>query len=366
MLASPPLGMAAISSQLTHVQGWSLGGIALTEIGPEDGFGDRKFTFCIGGTQKSGTSTLSAMLDKHRMIQRAPRKEMHYFDDEGRDWTSGDHSDFVVPAKRPREQLMGDATPLYLWWPQALERIRDYNPDMKMIAIFRDPIERLFSQWVMNVNRWPDVAPDWPEFLTRFAPNGLEDQIPEGAHVGAYRMNSGVVRGYYGAQLERGFSVLGADQFHVLEFRSFLKNYRTDLDRITEFLGIHAFRKYPDLPHSMPGKPTVVGTAPTGADISGLVDRYRQDFATFKKLSGLDVSAWPLQRLLDGDLAADELAAQYATKVVATPAHDSSGQRRAASLAGVGPEVSSSVKPGRWSTGTMIGRCWRGSHDWVT
>jgi hypothetical protein len=297
-------------------------GIALTDTGPENAFGDRHFSFCIGGTQKSGTSTLSVMLDKHRLIQRAPRKEMHYFDDESRDWDSGDFSDFAVPAKKAREQIMGDATPLYLWWPQALERIRAYNPDMKMIAIFRDPIERLFSQWVMNVNRWPESAPDWPEFLTRFAPSGLEDRIPEGTHVGAYRMNSGIVRGYYGAQLERGFSVLGAEQFHVMEFRSFLKDYQPHLDRITEFLGVHAFRKYPDLPNAFPGKPTVIGTAPTGADIRHLVDVYRQDFTTFKKLSGLDVSAWPLQRLLDGDLDADELAAQYAKKVVSTPSHD--------------------------------------------
>jgi len=299
-----------------------MGGIALTEVEPENGFGDRQYTFCIAGTQKSGTSTLSAMLDKHRMIQRAPKKEMHYFDDEKRDWASGDFSDFTVPAKRPRPQLMGDATPLYLWWPQALERIRAYNPDMKIIAIFRDPIERLFSQWVMNVNRWPDVAPDWPEFLTRFAPDGLEDHIPEGANVDGYRMNSGVVRGYYGAQLERTLALMGADQVHVLEFRSFLGDYRNALDKITEFLGIHAFRTYPDLPHSMPGKPTVVGTAPTAADIAGLVERYRQDFAVFKKLSGLDVSQWPLQRLLDGDLQPDELAAQYAKKVVAHPEHD--------------------------------------------
>ena len=294
----------------------------MTEIGPESGFGDRRYTFLIAGTQKSGTSTLSAMLDKHRMIQRAPKKEMHYFDDESRDWAAGDFSDFTVPARRPRPQLLGDATPLYLWWPQALERIRAYNPDMLMIAIFRDPIERLFSQWVMNVNRWPEVAPDWPEFLTRYAPAGLEDRIPEGANVDGYRMNSGIVRGYYGQQLERAFDLMGAEQLHLLEFRNFLAEYRAALDGITDFLGIHAFRRYPDLPHSMPGKPTVVGTAPTGDDIAHLVETYRQDFAVFKKLSGLDVSAWPLQRLIEGDLSAEELAAQYARKVRATPGHD--------------------------------------------
>lgn len=291
----------------------------MTGVPPEDDSAARRFSFCIAGTQKSGTSTLSAMLNKHGRIQRAPRKEMHFFDDESRDWSSGDFSDYTVPPKRERFQLLGDATPLYLWWPQALERMRAYNPDMKLIAIFRDPIERLFSQWVMVVNRWPEVAPDWPEFLTRFAPTGLEDRIPEGAHVGSYRMNSGVVRGYYGAQLERGFSIFGREQFHLLEFRTFLGDYQPALDGITDFLEIRRFRTYPDLPHSMPGKPTVIGTAPTTQDISNLVERYRDDFEKFKELSGLDVSHWPLQQLLEGGLDPADLAAKYAAKVVAEP-----------------------------------------------
>jgi hypothetical protein len=280
---------------------------------PQD-FGPRIFSFCIAGTQKSGTSSLSVLLDRHRMIQRAPRKEMHFFDNEDRDWESGDYSDLTVRALRPRHQLVGDATPLYLWWPQALERIRDYNPDMKMIAIFRDPVERLFSQWVMIRNRWPRT-PDWPEFLTKFAPPGLEDRIPAGVNFHTFRMQSGIVRGYYGAQLERGFEVFGEDHFHLLEFRAFLRDHQAALAGLTDFLGIHPYRNVPELPNAFPGKPSAQGTAPTAADIMHLVDAYRQDFETFKKLSGLDVSEWPLQLLINGELDPAELAEKYAQKV---------------------------------------------------
>lgn len=277
----------------------------------------RRFSYCIAGTQKSGTSTLSWLLGKHTHIQRAPRKEMHYFDDEGKDWAAGDFSDLAVPASGKRRRIVGDATPTYLWWPHALERIRAYNPDMKLIAIFRDPIERLFSQWVMLVNTWPDKALDWPEFLTRLAPDGLEDRIPEGVNVSAYRRFSGVVRGYYGAQLERGFATFGRDQFHVMEFRAFLADHETALNQVTDFLEIPRFETPPPLANKFPGRPTAVGTAPTGDDIAGLVDRYRDDFEKFRTLSGLDVSRWPLQQLLEGALEPDVLAARFAAKVVA-------------------------------------------------
>jgi hypothetical protein len=273
------------------------------------------YTFSIAGAQKSGTSSLSALLDAHPQIKPAPRKEMNIFNDESRDWTTVDTSDLAVAA-RPRHRHLGDATPLYLWWPQAMERMHAYNPDMKIVGIFRDPIERLFSNWMMVVTRWQKTGLDWPGFLTKYAPDDLEDQIPEGVNVHGYRMHSGVVRGYYGAQLERANALFGSDNVHTLEFRAFLRDHAAALDSLTDFLDLPRFKEYPPLPHAMRGRETVVGTPPTGQDIADLVDRYANDFEVFKKLSGLDCSEWPLQRLINGDLAVDELAAQYAKKVV--------------------------------------------------
>ncbi len=283
--------------------------------------GERRLDFCIAGTQKSATSTLSAVLSRHALIQKAPRKELHWFDNEQRDWTSGDYSDLTLPPPpEGTQRLMGDATPLYLWWPQAMERIHAYNPDLKIISIFRDPIERLFSQWSMVVSRWPNNASDWPEFITEFAPDGLEPERPA-VNVHTYRMRSGVVRGYYGAQMERALSLFGRDQVRVLEFRSFLADHVPAINDLAGFLGVHEYRRPPlTLPHSMRGKEQVVGTAPTAADIDSLVERYRDDFEIFKQLSALDVSAWPIQRIIEGSMTSASLAEKYAAKVVAPDA----------------------------------------------
>lgn len=274
-----------------------------------------RFGFMIAGTQKAGTSSLSKLLDRHPQIMRAPRKEMHFFDAEELDWDDPDYTDYQVVPRRRRQRLVGDATPLYLWWPQALERIRAYNPDMKFVVLFRDPIERLFSQWQMILNRWPDQAPDWPTFLTRFAPDGLEDEIPPGTNVHAYRMQSGVVRGYYGAQLQRGYDLFGPERFHVVEFRHFISDHGAVVDAITDFLGINRFKQQPPLPHALPGKQASAETAPAGADIAALAERYREDFELFTRLSGLELQDWPLHRILAGELSADEYAAKLASKL---------------------------------------------------
>ena len=75
-----------------------------------------QFGFSIAGTQKSGTSSLSALLDEHPQVKRAPKKEMHFFDDERRRWGREDYRDYRVTT-RGRHTTVGDATPLYLWWP---------------------------------------------------------------------------------------------------------------------------------------------------------------------------------------------------------------------------------------------------------
>ena len=274
------------------------------------------FGFLIAGTQKAGTSSLSRLLDRHPQVQRAPRKEMHFFDVENRGWPDVDYSGYQVPPDHPGRRIVGDATPLYLWWPQAMQRIRRYNPGMRFIVLFRDPIERLFSQWQMVVNRWPEQAPSWTSFLTRFAPDGLEDQLPPGVHPGAYRMQSGVVRGYYGAQLERGFEMFGPERFHLLEFRAFVERPEPAVDAITDFLGLDRFVQHPQLPHALPGRPVVSECPPTADDVTWLVERYRADFELFKQLSGLAVEHWPIQRVIDGDLAPSDLADQLAARLI--------------------------------------------------
>lgn len=275
-----------------------------------------RFGFLIAGSQKAGTSSLSWVLNRHPQVQRAPLKEMHFFDVERRGWPDADYTEYEVVPDDPGRRIVGDATPLYLWWPQALERIQRYNPDMLFIVLFRDPIERLFSQWKMVVNRWPDNAPTWRGFLTRFAPEGLEDRIPEGTNPSTYRMQSGIVRGYYGAQLERGFEMFGRDRFHLLEFRAFVDRPEPAVDAITDFLGLDRFVRQPQLPHALPGKPAASDIVPTGSDITALVERYRADFALFKRLSGLDVAHWPIQRLIDGRLDPAELADRFAAKLI--------------------------------------------------
>ncbi|WP_426244271.1 sulfotransferase domain-containing protein [Nocardioides sp. LHG3406-4] len=288
----------------------------------EPPLGWQRYTFSIVGVQKAGTSTLSSLLDTHVNIARAPRKELRYFDDDSVDWEHTDHAAYAVARRRRAHQQMGDASPRYLVWPHALERMHAYNPAMRLIALFRDPIDRVFSHWVMTRTREGEAGPDWPEFIA-WRPAGLPSEIPHelgGPEArGRFRRANGVVRGYYGSQLRRGFEVFDREQWLLMDFVSFLADHERHLDLATDHIGVRRFAEHPPLKHLMAAAGPVTGTAPTGEDLISLASSLRGEVEEFARLSGLDVAHWTTTRLLAGTLDPDEQAGRYAAKAGLTP-----------------------------------------------
>ncbi|MEO6510565.1 MAG: sulfotransferase domain-containing protein [Nocardioides sp.] len=275
------------------------------------------YSFSIVGAQKSGTSTLSTALDRHPQVARAPRKELQYFTREDLDWEHPDYAGYRAPRRKPQHLIAGDATPAYLFWPHALDRMHAYNPEMRLIAVFRDPLERLFSHWTMLRGRWT-TSPDWPDFITEFRPSATPTALPDVPSL-AFKQRSGVGRGYYGDQLARGLSIFPRERWLWLEFRAMLADFPTAMDQVTDFLGVDRYHRPPEPAQVMSGPARVVGTAPTATDLASLAQLYSADLAKFRSISDLDVDAWPTARILSGRMSPAELAERFAARVEARP-----------------------------------------------
>lgn len=273
------------------------------------------YNFAIVGVQKGGTSTLAVTLNQHPLVCQPPTKEAHHFDDETVDWSSPDRNlSYVAPRRAPAHRMVGDATPTYLYWPHALERMHDFTPDMPLIAVFRDPIERLFSHWVMLRSRnlaWPD----WPDFLTEWPHTSLPDEVPTDVRMMRWRHMTGLARGFYGQQLQRGLELFSREQWLLLELRSMLGDFEPTVHRTTDFLGLPRFDRVPPLKNWHAGAEQIPGTPPTARDLAGLAGLYAADLAVFEGLSGIDTSLWSTRRILDGSLEPAELAAKLALRV---------------------------------------------------
>lgn len=201
-----------------------------------------RLNFVIAGVQKGATTALHQYLTTHRQVFLSRRKELHFFDNERLNWPCPDYDRIYhrhFADARP-EQICGEATPVYTYWPPALERIHAYNPDIKLIITLRDPIERAFSQWRMMKARGRETL----SFSTAIREG--RDRVANGSKVdGRHRMFSYVERGFYAAQLARVYSYFPRKNVFVLDQRRLISQHEQVLDEICDFLEIERFSKHP-------------------------------------------------------------------------------------------------------------------------
>jgi hypothetical protein len=103
--------------------------------------------FFIVGHPKSGTSALYRMLRAHPQVHM-PRKEPAFFVPELRNtrrYTGGIDDYLALFATAGPEQLIGEATTLYLFSHGAAARIAEAQPEAQIIAILREPASFLHS-----------------------------------------------------------------------------------------------------------------------------------------------------------------------------------------------------------------------------
>lgn len=103
----------------------------------------------IVGVPKAGTTTLAEWLRSHPQVFVSGLKEVEFFDnrwERGLGWYAG-HFAAAAP-----DQRAGEATPLYVYSDQALDRIRATLPGVRLVLLLREPVERLWSQfWFLRM-----------------------------------------------------------------------------------------------------------------------------------------------------------------------------------------------------------------------
>lgn len=101
--------------------------------------------FLIVGVMKAGTTALGTYLNRHPNVH-LPSRELHFFDRDDRYQEGGRYyRRLFTPG--PLESRVGEKTPTYSYHERCAQRIASFNPDMKLIWIFRNPTERAYSHY---------------------------------------------------------------------------------------------------------------------------------------------------------------------------------------------------------------------------
>ena len=198
-------------------------------------------SYIIIGAQKGGTSSLQIYLDQHPGVSTPPTKEIHYFNrnhERSWEWYLGH---FPTRRSAAAGAITGEATPEYLVHPLVPARVAARLPEVKLIAVLRDPVTRALSHY--NHERAHDREPlSFDEALRaeRSRLDGEMDRVlrEPGYYSDALRNQSYVHRGMYAEQLERWLEHFSRDQLLVLQSEVLFEQPDAVYQRVLSFLGL--------------------------------------------------------------------------------------------------------------------------------
>lgn len=189
--------------------------------------------FFIAGAPRCGTSSLHAWLPTVPGIFLARIKEPNYFSR----CVIGDDHPMVKPIRHDSDYLrlfrdagdapvVGEATPFYLQDPEAPSRIRRQCPGARVLASLRDPVERLYSHYLMMRNNVPGMGSFMEEIERGLMLQGIRNVAYLDPTVGLYSR-----------QVERYRREFGK-RFKVILIEEWTRDAPRTLCNIAEFLGL--------------------------------------------------------------------------------------------------------------------------------
>jgi hypothetical protein len=187
--------------------------------------------FLLIGVQKCGTSWLSQMIRQHPDIYTPHTKELHFFNkqynyERGIEWYRNFFSGYSS------QKAIGEFTPNYFWicrdkkendesgrTPNVPNLIKKHYPQMKLILLFRDPVDRAISAYFHHIG------------ARRISPASKFSEVWQ--HYGILSM------GFYYSQLCDWLKIFSMKQFLIFIYEEDIaKNKNETLRKVFRFLGV--------------------------------------------------------------------------------------------------------------------------------
>lgn len=185
--------------------------------------------FLIIGAQKSGTTSLFRYLETHPQVFGPHRKELDFFVEENGEWARG-----VSWYERQFDGAgdaiaIGEASPSYTKFPSYAgvpARIKSVLPDVRLIYIMRDPIERMRSNYLHGLAEGVEHRPIG------------EALLHDSRYIDGTR---------YAMQLHRYGEHFDRSQFLLLTTEALNARPAETMARVLDFLGVDSSLRLHDL-----------------------------------------------------------------------------------------------------------------------
>ena len=183
--------------------------------------------FLVIGGKRCATTALYRCIRQHPQIYM-PKKEVHFFSLEGK---KASRSDYITDINSyralfsggPHGAKKGEASPSYLHWPGAAERIRGYIPEVKLVAILRNPAERAYSDFLHERRAGRETSQNFDQALSA-------DENRTRFHY--------TLKGFYYKHLKQYFDLFAQEQIRIFLYDDFCADPGAIAMDIFRFLAI--------------------------------------------------------------------------------------------------------------------------------
>lgn len=206
-----------------------------------------RLDFAIVGQPKSGTTALAQFLSEHPQIAFSVPKESAYFATDFHRESDEFHGrrlyfnyrnerDFKALFEHAEEeQLLGEGSTSSLYSAEAAQNLYAHNPEMKIIAMFRDPVEMVRSLHAQYVNETVEAL-DFAAAIDAEAERSQGRSIPSRVRAPSYVLYG--KRTAYTSQLRRFEALFPKEQIMVLVAEEFRDDNPGTYATVARFLGI--------------------------------------------------------------------------------------------------------------------------------
>ncbi len=200
--------------------------------------------YLIVGAPRSGTTFMFDYLGDHPEIHNSALKEPQYF---ATDLDSGSYLESITFTRdrdaylalfngARTDQLTGEASTWYLYSREASANIHAANPDARIIAMLRHPVQMLYSLHGRRLYAGSEDLADFADALDAEADRKAGRRIPARARNIKALFYREV--GRYGEQVARYFDTFGREQVHVVLFDDFIRDPAGAYRSVLEFLRV--------------------------------------------------------------------------------------------------------------------------------
>jgi hypothetical protein len=199
--------------------------------------------FLIIGAAKAGTTALCDYLKQHPQIFISYIREPHFFafqkeeinfrgpgDRKIHQHTITDFAEYQRSFKGSAGKVaIGEGSTTYLYSPQAPARIQATLPEVKLIAVLRNPVDRAYSSYLHLVRDGQEPLTDFAQALQAEATRIQEHWMP----LWHYQQ-----RGFYYQQLHRYYDLFRQEQIKIYLYEDLIQDPEGLLKDLFGFLEV--------------------------------------------------------------------------------------------------------------------------------